>query len=80
MLPFVELANKSVMFHSAQAGADDFDFEEEATPTMRRPVKGITSALKGSAKRKQPTSLAGILSNMERHRIMMAKDDSRPTS
>jgi hypothetical protein len=49
--------------------ADDFDFEEESTPLPRRPSKAPLTLLKGSAK-KRTTSLAGILSNMERHRIM----------
>ncbi|CAG7823014.1 unnamed protein product [Allacma fusca] len=53
----------------AEVEADDFDFEEESTPVPRRPSKVSLSLLKGSAK-KRTTSLAGILSNMERHRIM----------
>ena len=57
--------------------ADDFDFEEESTPQLRRP--GKSPALKGGAK-KRTTSLAGILSNMQRHRIMDQKEsEDRPT-
>jgi len=50
--------------------ATDFDFEEEAAPQISR--LGKSPALKGGGKKKT-TSLAGILSNMERHRIMDQK-------
>jgi len=46
--------------------SNDFDFKEESTPFLRR-VPGKPNLLKGSAKKKT-TSLAGILSNMQRHR------------
>lgn len=51
--------------------ATDYDFEEESTPQLSRFGKANPTP-KGGGKKKT-TSLAGILSNMEKHRILDQK-------
>jgi len=53
----------------AEPEATDFDFEEEVKPTPHLSRFGKSTALKGGGKKKT-SSLAGILSNMKRHRIL----------
>jgi len=54
----------------------DFDLEDETKPKLSRSF-GKSATPKGGGKKKT-TSLAGILSNMERHRIMDQMDTVQP--
>jgi len=68
----VQQVEQVPMTKGSEPEATDFDFEEENVPQLRRLGIGKSQSLKGGAKKKT-TSLAGILSNMERHRIMDQK-------
>lgn len=58
--------------------SDDFafDMDEESPTSLTTPKSGSMFKSKMTAKRK--TTLAGILSNMERHRIIERQDNSSP--
>jgi hypothetical protein len=56
---------------------DDFDFEEETPPSMLKLSKSLGASKPTGTKKR--TTLAGILSNMERHRNI-EKMDNPPSS
>lgn len=58
---------------------DDFAFDvDEDSPSLKTSKSGSIFKTKMSTKR--TTTLAGILSNMERHRIIERQDSNSPTT
>jgi len=75
-----EVENCQIVPTTKDSEADDFDFEvEEELPKMKSATKP-GPMFKAKSSTKKTTTLAGILSNMERHRIIDKMEQPQPSS
>lgn len=68
---FAFLSHKT---YSNVSGAYDFDFDDEISPVVPAKLSSKMSTPKGTNKKR--TTMAGIVANMEKHKLMDKMDDA----